>query len=87
MLDLRMRGVFEKIVGLVVGRPYLYSPKDEAKWDEEVLRAVEGYEFPVLAGVDVGHTDPVLTLPLGARTRLDSGGDVWEMLEPGVGSG
>lgn len=84
MQDLRLRGLFGQIRGLIVGRPYLYSPEDEEKWEKWVLRAVEGFDFPVLAGVDVGHTDPMLTLPLGAEARLDSGSDSWEILEPGV---
>jgi muramoyltetrapeptide carboxypeptidase len=42
--------------------------------------------FPVLADVDLGHTDPMLTLPIGIRTRLvveDSDYEV-TVLEPAV---
>ncbi|KAF3023518.1 hypothetical protein E8E14_007924 [Neopestalotiopsis sp. 37M] len=82
--NLRMRGIFDQIVGLVVGRPHGYSDADVQGWENGMIRALEGYDFPVLANVDVGHTDPVLTIPLGARVRLDSAQDLWEVLEPGV---
>ena len=35
-------------------------------------------------GTDISHTDPILTLPLGAKTRLDSYSDSFEILESGV---
>ncbi|WP_052299172.1 hypothetical protein [Thermaerobacter marianensis] len=40
--------------------------------DEIVLRAVRGYDFPVAADFDFGHTDPMFTLPLGVRARLEA---------------
>ena len=85
LADLATRGVWDDINGLVLGRPYKHSADDTAHWEAEVLRQTEGYEFPILAGVDVGHTDPMLTLPLDTLCRLDSEADEWQLLEPGVG--
>lgn len=95
MADLVNLGVFDQIVGLVVGRPKGYEGKELERFEGMVLdmcfgvrfegeRIGEEREFPILVGVDVGHTDPLLTVPLGALMRLDSGEDVWEVLEPGV---
>jgi muramoyltetrapeptide carboxypeptidase LdcA involved in peptidoglycan recycling len=36
----------------------------------------------VLANVDLGYTDPMLTVPLGATARLDSDARRLELLEP-----
>jgi muramoyltetrapeptide carboxypeptidase LdcA involved in peptidoglycan recycling len=49
-------------------------------------RDEEGKErnFLILFGVDVGHTDPMVTVPLNAAARLDSEEDIWEVLEAGV---
>lgn len=72
LTDLELLGVFDEIAGLVVGRPAAYSPDDaEILWRvvEERTRAAG---IPVLGNVDAGHTDPMLTLPLGARARLDT---------------
>jgi muramoyltetrapeptide carboxypeptidase LdcA involved in peptidoglycan recycling len=36
----------------------------------------------VLANVDIGHTDPLQTVPLGATARLDCDQGRFEQLEP-----
>jgi len=88
-------GVFEQIVGLVVGRPTGYVGEELREYEKMMLDmcsgvAMEGERkgekrgFPILAGVNVGHTDPLLTVPLEALMKLDSGEDSWQVLEPGV---
>ncbi len=79
--DLGTRGVWDAIAGLVLGRPYRHTPEETAQWEAMVLEVTEGYDFPILAGVDVGHTDPMLTLPLDAMCSLDSEKDEWAILE------
>jgi muramoyltetrapeptide carboxypeptidase len=29
-------------------------------------------DFPVVAGADIGHTDPMFTIPLGSRCELST---------------
>lgn len=82
--DLGTRGVWDEIVGLVLGRTYRYTEAQTGEWERMVLEMTEGWEFPILAGVDVGHTDPMLTVPMDAMCRLDSEGDEWVVLERGV---
>ncbi|RAL14150.1 S66 peptidase family protein [Aspergillus homomorphus CBS 101889] len=89
LVDLALSGVLGQISGLVIGRGYKYDAgmQDElAKVIEEVLDVVVGRkdEVPVLMNVDVGHTSPFLTLPFGARVRLDSEADEFVVLEAGV---
>ncbi|RAK80035.1 S66 peptidase family protein [Aspergillus fijiensis CBS 313.89] len=89
LVDLALSGVLGEISGLVVGRGYKY---DERMQEElaavivEVLDVVVGRkdELPVLMNVDVGHTSPFVTLPFGARVRLDSERDEFVVLEAGV---
>jgi len=54
--------VFEDIAGLVLGRSYGFSEEMTGKWETYAVEITEGKEFPVLSGVDVGHTDPLLTI-------------------------
>jgi len=84
--DLRNCGVLtSKLQGLVLGRPYLYDEKATVhEWEEMVLELCYETDFPILAGVDVGHTDPIVTLPLDAMVRLDAEKDLFEILEAGV---
>ncbi|CEJ80886.1 hypothetical protein VHEMI01044 [[Torrubiella] hemipterigena] len=79
--DLATRGVWRDVVGVVLGRTYLYSAEETAEWESMVLEFAEEFEFPILSGVDVGHTDPMLTLPLDTLCRLDSDKDEWRILE------
>lgn len=81
--------VLHDISGLVVGRGYKYDThmQDElAGVIEQVFDAIVGRkdELPVLMNVDFGHTSPILTLPIGALARLDSGLDEFSIVESGV---
>lgn len=72
LADLRNLGVFNSIKGLIVGRPYLYSSENDEKFKKVILENTIGFEFPILYGSDIGHTDPQITIPIGANTILDS---------------
>src|SRR4029079_6978129 len=72
LTDLRRLGVFEQICALVFSRPMSYAPDDVALLWNVVRSATDGLGIPVLANVDCGHTDPMLTVPLGVEVTLDS---------------
>ncbi|ADY26279.1 peptidase U61 LD-carboxypeptidase A [Deinococcus proteolyticus MRP] len=69
------KGVLAQLSGLLLARPRDYTPQmvDELyTWVRRVLKEAGCEDLPVLANVDFGHTSPQMTLPLGARVRLDS---------------
>ena len=81
LVNLANIGVFSRIAGLIFGRP---SGITDEKGFEEFEKAVmdilesewngeqgEGKRFPVVFHLDIGHTDPNLTLPLGADVEMD----------------
>ncbi|PQE23122.1 peptidase u61 ld-carboxypeptidase a protein [Rutstroemia sp. NJR-2017a WRK4] len=89
LVDLINSGLWDDIVGLVVGRTSLYDEKMNRELESMVEELVDGgpdggYKWPVLFGVDVGHTSPMLTLPFGAVARLDSIKNEFSFLEEGV---
>lgn len=84
LADLVNAGIFEKIVGLVLGRPYAYDKGMNKEFEQTVLEQCGGTRFPILAGVDFGHTDPILTLPMNALINLDSEREFFNVLEPVV---
>jgi len=45
-----------------------------------LLAATQGYSFPILTEVDLGHTRPMLTLPIGIQARINLNGTI-ELLE------
>ncbi len=62
----------DQIAGLVFSRPRNYRPSDVPALWKVVREATDGLGVPVLANFDCGHTDPMLTVPLGVEVRLDS---------------
>lgn len=85
LMHLRLAGVFDLIRGMVVGRPaYLQGESEEGTLAEVVLDVTAGYAFPILAEVDLGHTDPMLTLPIGVKAALDSSKDLFAIDEAAV---
>ena len=82
MTDLEQLGVFDQVSGLVFGRPMRY-PRDQVETLWSVVRErTTASGIPVLANVDLGHADPMLTLPIGARAHLDAGAPDFRLLEP-----
>ena len=90
LADLIAGGVFEEAAGLVVGRPFGY---DSEKQRQEYANIITGLlcegrlaekKFPILFGVDFGHTTPMVTLPYDALAELDSERDLFAVIEAAV---
>ncbi|KAG1708034.1 hypothetical protein DVH05_024719 [Phytophthora capsici] len=79
---LRADGTFKMIRGLVVGRPFAQSQVEE--FQGLIRHHTRGTTFPILYGVDVGHTNPIATIPLGCQAELDSTADSFKIVESGV---
>jgi len=72
LMDYENMGVFDRITGLLMARPYGMSHEEkEASWRVVAERTVR-FGFPVVGNMDIGHTTPLLTLPLGCRVLVDS---------------
>lgn len=82
---LRHVGAFDTISGLMIGRfPRSVGFKQDDSLEMILEDALRGYTFPVLTEVDFGHTDPLLTLPIGVRCRMNAGDKRLELLESAV---
>jgi muramoyltetrapeptide carboxypeptidase len=71
--QLRHMGIYDQIAGMVIGRfnrCLKFSDSDSLKMILD--DALKGYRFPVITGVDYGHTDPLITVPMGIRCRVDT---------------
>ncbi|OFZ22862.1 MAG: hypothetical protein A2X94_17560 [Bdellovibrionales bacterium GWB1_55_8] len=83
--QLRQMGVYEQIKGLVIGRfpgSVEFTENDSL---EMILRdALKGYKFPVITNVDFGHTDPLITIPLGVKCRMNTSKNEIAYLETAV---
>ncbi|KAK1505158.1 LD-carboxypeptidase [Colletotrichum costaricense] len=86
--DLAARGVFDEIAGLVVGRAYGYNTEQERAEYAAVIQGLlckgrlgASTSFPILMNVDIGHTAPIVTLPMDALAVLDSEKDEFSIAE------
>jgi muramoyltetrapeptide carboxypeptidase LdcA involved in peptidoglycan recycling len=81
-------GVLERLNAIIVGRwgglpdTALFPALDVAVTD--VVVGELGLGYPILAGLDFGHTDPYFTIPYGAEAEVDSDRLALTILEPGV---
>ncbi|HZT93554.1 MAG TPA: S66 peptidase family protein [Gaiellaceae bacterium] len=82
LTDLEQLGVFEAAAGLLVARPKDYSAENRKLLWEVVARRTEAAGIPVLADVEAGHADPMLTLPFGVTAQLDAGSKTFRLLDP-----
>ncbi|HEY3419048.1 MAG TPA: S66 peptidase family protein [Methanomassiliicoccales archaeon] len=73
LTHLKQMGVFDNIYGLVVGR----SPSEAGFGQNDSMAMIIDdlmgeCDIPVVAGIDIGHTDPMFTIPLGTRCELST---------------
>jgi muramoyltetrapeptide carboxypeptidase len=85
LTDLDLSGVYGKISGMIVGRPFGFDPERFAGLKELIMERTKEYTFPVLLNADIGHTDPMATIPMGVMARIDAlSSDPFVILESGV---
>ncbi len=84
LTDLELSGVFNKIKGMLIGRPFRYTKKQTHQLIHLIEKKMKYYDFPILFNVDIGHTDPMITIPLGVKIKIDSNKNIFEFIEKGV---
>lgn len=76
--SLKLRGVFERISGLIVGR--FSSLELSEQMYKLIPSVVNNPEIPILCDVDIGHVNPMLSIPLGRKSNLCIEKDIyWEV--------
>ena len=72
-------GIFDKAKGLILGIPYRYTEKMKKKFYQLILKRLKDFDFPILANINFGHTDPIITIPYGSIGILNSYGKRFSM--------
>lgn len=80
LADLDNIGVFDVVRGVIVGRPYHYSNEQVSELKSVLLKYVGNKKCPTLYNVNVGHTDPIVTLRYGAEVEIDSDQNAFNVL-------
>ncbi|THV41618.1 S66 peptidase family protein [Glycomyces buryatensis] len=85
---LRMQGIFDRIGAMVVGIPiHIQGPAEKygpVTVKDVVLDVVGEFDFPILGGVDFGHTGPNLPMPIGSLASVDATAHQVRLLESPV---
>jgi muramoyltetrapeptide carboxypeptidase len=71
LTHLRLAGCLDDLAALVVCRPYRFAANEAVALHRLVLEQVADFEYPILARVEGGHTDPMPTLPIGVDVTID----------------
>jgi len=82
-------GVLPRLSGILFGRPGGQIPPETfAEYDAVLTDAVSEEagltDLPIVTGMDFGHTDPMMVLPLGLNARIDCDGRQFSILESAV---
>ena len=82
------QGILESLAGILIARATTMGDATyQARLEAAVLASLTQAgrpNLPVLSGLDFGHTQPMLTLPYGARARIDCAAASLTILEAGV---
>jgi muramoyltetrapeptide carboxypeptidase LdcA involved in peptidoglycan recycling len=74
--QLQRMGVFNEIAGLIVSKPEIFESREAAFTYDDLIREMVGRrDYPIVSNFDCGHTVPMITIPMGARARLEAGQD------------
>jgi muramoyltetrapeptide carboxypeptidase len=72
---LKLRGIFDKINGLIIGYNYNSLEVDDSRnrdIKDIINNVTSGYSFPILYIPDIGHYVRNLIMPIGVKARVDA---------------
>ncbi|PFD34739.1 hypothetical protein CN285_25015 [Bacillus cereus] len=74
LMQLQLHNVFNEIKGLIIGRhSNPISSSSGAESFDEILNYFFGkVDIPIMLDVDLGHTEPMVTLPIGGSAVIDT---------------
>lgn len=73
LTQLKLMGVFDKVSGLIIGKPELLNSKKAPFTHEELIMECIGKRtYPIISSFDCGHTHPMHTIPQMSFVKLDT---------------
>ena len=85
--QLKQRGTFDRIKGLVLGSFKDCEPEEPEKsftLEQVFEQHFAGLKIPVYQGAAIGHIAPKFTLPIGVRAEIDADAFTIRTLERSV---
>ena len=70
--DIVRSGLVGKAHGIVIGRAYKYSPDMIAELELVIKERCSLFNIPIIYGLDIGHTDPMLSIKYNSKVTIDT---------------
>jgi len=65
-------GTFDVIRGLLVAKPYDFTPGDEQRFEEFLLERTHKWNFPVVSNMGFSHYTPMIGMPIGVTASIST---------------
>jgi muramoyltetrapeptide carboxypeptidase len=72
-------GILARTEAMLVGRLPHAQPCDGVTLRQVVTQAAAAYDIPIIADLSIGHTDPLITLPIGTPVEVRVDGESAEI--------
>jgi len=70
---LQLLGVFDKIKGLIIGKPEKFDAQSAPFSHEDLIMEIVGKrDYPVISGFDLGHTVPMITMAQMSHIKFNA---------------
>lgn len=76
-------GTFDVIEGLLVAKPYDFTPDDEQRLEKFLLERTRKWTFPVICNMDFSHYTPMIGMPIGVEASISTS-PLWIAIEESV---
>jgi len=86
LAHLKQSGALDEISGFIFGKCTDCSAGSDPTFSlmEVLNHHIKPLEIPAIFNADIGHEEDNLTIPMGAKARLDAGRGIFSLLEPAV---
>jgi muramoyltetrapeptide carboxypeptidase len=81
LTQLELNNVFNEINGLIIGRHSnpIAASSGATSFNEILDFMFQKYDFPIILDVDLGHTEPMITLPIGGHAHINTEKNVFSV--------
>jgi muramoyltetrapeptide carboxypeptidase len=69
---LKQCGFFENVKAMLIGRSPDCKTMSKITLQDCVIKYFEDFNFPIIANLAFGHTDPILTVPIGTLAKVET---------------
>jgi muramoyltetrapeptide carboxypeptidase LdcA involved in peptidoglycan recycling len=71
--QLQLMGVFEKITGLIIGKPEFHNPSEAPfSYDDLFMEVIGKRNYPIISNFDCSHTVPMISIMQLSQVKIEA---------------